>query len=427
MSKKVEFTIIAITGRMNAGKSSLFNLLSGQKNFAIVDLRPGTTADTVATRMEIHDFGPVKLLDTAGIDEGSILGEKKRKKTYEAIEEADLTLIVVDLLKYGQKNDFFPERAVARRAKHYGKQALMVYNIFKAGGIKPADLAALEKSANQKLNLGLKSLCLQATDFREQKKLVDFIKLNFQRKTADVNLLPLAYDRGYVLLNIPMDEETPSLRLLRPQDMAVERLLRQYLIPVLYRPDLKKARAGEAAEKQRFLGTIKLLQESKEGLKLVITDSQAVDILDRWLPKDISLTTFSVMMTNYMSGGNLKLFSRGLGALAKLKNGDRIVIMESCNHDRKCDDIGTKQIPGLIRVKLGLELNIDFSFGRPLPDDLKKYKLIVHCGGCMIDRQKYQRRIVKIKEAGVPITNYGLFLAWVHNHAAVARVVKIFK
>ncbi|MDP3043753.1 MAG: GTPase [bacterium] len=426
MAKRKEYSIISFVGRVNVGKSSLFNLLSGQKDFAIVDARPGTTADTVAARMEIHGLGPVKVLDTAGIDEYSKLGEKKRKKTYEAIEEADLTLIVIDLANNTKDRDFALEKEVAARALKYNKQVLIIYNIFSTK--KSLEQTKKFKNLfNKKLGLNLPSICLDALNSKEQKKFIKFISIHFKKESLDIDLIPLPQGKGYVLLNIPMDEETPALRILRPQDMAVERLLRKYLIPVLFRLDLKKARANDETEKKRFLALLKHLHNSSEGLKLIITDSQAMDILDHWTPSDIPLTTFSVMMANYMSCGNLDLFVKGLEAFSFLRNGDKILIMESCNHNRKCDDIGTKQIPRLIKEKLGLKPKIDFSFGRVMPDDLSRYKLAIHCGGCMADRQKYGRRIIKLKEAGIPITNYGLFLSWIHNPKAVKRVCKIFR
>jgi len=426
MAKRKEYIIIAFAGRINVGKSSLLNLLSGQKDFAIVDAQPGTTADTVIAQMEIHGLGPVKVLDTAGVDEHSKLGEKKKKKTYEAIEEADLTFIVIDLLNNFKDQNFTIEKEIITRALKYNNQVLVIYNIFRSEESLDK-IHELENLANQKLNYKLPSICLNALDGEEQKRIVNFISAHFKKETRDIDLIPLEGKGGYVLLNIPMDEETPMLRLLRPQDMAMERLLRKYLIPVLFRMNLKKARTGNMVEKERFLNLVKHLENSPEGLKLIITDSQAMDILDQWTPQNIPLTTFSVMMANYMSYGNLDLFVKGLGAFSFLKNGDKILIMESCNHNRKCDDIGTRQIPSLIKKKLGLELKIDFSFGRVLPDDLSQYKLAIHCGGCMADRQKYRRRIVKLKEAGIPVTNYGLFLSWVHNSMAVKRVTKIFQ
>lgn len=426
MAKRKEYSIIAFTGRVNVGKSSLFNLLSGQKDFAITDPHPGTTTDTVATKMEIHELGPVKLLDTAGIDEYTGVGEKKRKKTHEAIEEADLVLLVIDLLAGAKEYDFSIEKEIIGRAFKYEKQILILYNVFQKD-LHEEKLKKIESKVNQKIGEDLPSLFLNALHREDQKKLIKFITTFFKKESQEIDLIPLVGGKGYVLLNIPMDEETPALRLLRPQDMAMERLLRKYFIPVLYRMDLKKARKEDKGEKNRFLTTLEHLRESSEGLKLIITDSQAIDILDKWAPLEIPLTTFSVMMANYMSCGNLELLVKGLETFSSIKNNDKILIMEACNHNRKCDDIGTRQIPRLIKEKLGLKLRIDFSFGRVLPEDLSQYKLIIHCGGCMIDRQKFWRRMRKLKEFCVPMTNYGLFLTWVNNPRAIERVCRIFK
>lgn len=426
MAKHKEYITLAFAGRTNVGKSSLLNLLSGQKDFALVDAQPGTTADTVITRMEIHGLGPIKILDTAGADEASRLGEKKRKKTYEAVEEADLTFVVISLFNNSAARDYSVEKKIIKKALKYNKQIIVIYNIFSVKE-PPAKIKKLERAINQKLNFKLPSLCLNALKIKEQKRLIKFIIANFKKENQNIDLIPVAGGRGYALLNIPMDEETPALRLLRPQDMAMERLLRKYLIPVLFRMDLKKARAGRAAEKNRFLNLVKHLKNSPEGLKLIITDSQAMDIINQWAPADTPLTTFSVMMANYMSRGNLTFFMKGLEAFSSLKNNDKIIIMESCNHNRQCDDIGTQQIPRLIKEKLGLKLKITFSFGRVMPENLSRYKLAIHCGGCVAERQKYGRRVIKLKEAGVPVTNYGLFLSWVHNPRAAERVIKIFQ
>lgn len=425
MSKQQEYITITLAGRVNVGKSSILNLLSGQKDFAIVDAHPGTTTDTVMARMEIHDLGAVKIIDTAGVDENSPLGDKKRNKTFEAIEEADLTLLVIDLIK-SQTSDYVLEKDIIRRALKYKKQVLIIYNIFH-NDLPSNKLIEIKNKTSQKLDQDSPSLCIDAINPTDQKKLIAFILTHFKKENSPLDLIPINEGKGFVLLNIPMDEETPTLRLLRPQDMVMERLLRKYLVPVLYRMDLKKAREGDKTEKKRFLIMIEHLCNSPEGLKLVVTDSQAMDILDPWLSRKIPITTFSVIMANYMSGGNIEMFMKGLEAFLLLKNGDRILIMESCNHDRKCNDIGTQQIPRLIKEKLHLELKIDFSFGRVLPDNLKQYKLVIHCGGCMVDRQKYMRRIFKLREARVPITNYGLFLSWVNNPQAATRVTEIFK
>jgi hypothetical protein len=236
-----------------------------------------------------------------------------------------------------------------------------------------------------------------------------------------------------------MDEETPTLRLLRPQDMALERLLRNYVIPVMFRMNLGKAREeiknGEwsrdainrvSTEYQRYIDLLEHLSNSPEGLQLIITDSQAFDVVANWTPEKYALTSFSIMMAHYMSHGNLQVLYDGVKAVDTLKPGDNILISEGCNHDRKCNDIGTVQLPKILEKKIGGKLNFDFAFGRTFPEDLSKFKLIVHCGACMIDRQKYERKLIKAKEAKIPFTNYGFLLSYAQNEDVLKRVIKPF-
>jgi len=420
MTQRKERSIISIVGRTNVGKSSMLNLLSGQKDYAIVDKTPGTTADTVTALMEIHGMGPFKVLDTAGVDEYTELGDKKRKKTHEAIEEADLSIVVLNI----QQKDVTLEKQIVERIQKHGKQGLIIYNRFdKSIDSKQAD--KLKSEIDASLGKPFPSLVIDADDKANQQKLTVFIRKYFKKETRDIDLLPVK-GRGYVMLIIPMDEETPTLRLLRPQNMAVERLLRNYAMPVLYRMDLMKARNADKDEQKRFLDVISDLSDTKEGLKLVLTDSQAFDIVSNWTPEELPLTSFSIMMTNYMSGGNLKEFVDAVRTIDNLKDGDKILVVEACNHDRQCDDIATVQIPKRFQAKTGKKLSFDFNFGRPFPDDLSPYKLIVHCGGCMIDRQKYQRRIRLANDASVPITNYGILLSYLQGEEVLGRAVEPF-
>jgi len=412
MAKRTERSIIAIIGRTNVGKSSLLNLLSGQKEYAIIDETPGTTADTVTCLMEIHGLGPFKILDTAGVNENTELGEKKKKKTHEAMAESNLVLLVLNT----EQKDISIELELIERAKKHKKQVLIILNNF-----------CEQKQESRKEIRNIPCLSLYANDTKYHSKLIEFIKKYFQSESRNIDLIPSLKNTGFVLLVVPMDEETPTHRLLRPQDMTIERLLRNYITPVLFRPDLSKARdPKDTSEKNKFQDLIKKLSQTPEGLQLVITDSQAFDLIADWTPEATPLTSFSVMMANYMSYGNLEFLFESAKVLDTLKKGDRILIAESCNHDRKCNDIGTVQIPKIIEEKIGAKLNFEFNFGRPFPDDLEKYKLIIHCGGCMIDRQRFALRIEKAQEAGIPFTNYGLFLAYTQKGKLLERVIKPF-
>lgn len=424
MAKRKERNIMAFTGKMNAGKSTMLNLLSGQKDFAIVDKTPGTTADTVVTQMEIHDFGPCQILDTAGVDEFSELGQKKKEKTVNAIEEADLTVIVIDILQAIKKEDDLQiEKELIFQARKNQKQVVVLYNIFD----QKVSLELLEKY-KKKLDevLGEKSLLIKANDRTEQRKLVEFIKQNYQQESRDIDLLPSVKSRGFVLLVIPMDEETPTLRLLRPQDMAMERSLRKFAVPVLFRMDLSKVRKKDTKEISRYMKLLNHLKSSDEGLQLVITDSQAIDMVADLTPSDFALTTFSVMMTHYMNYGNLDLVMKGVKVVDNLKMGDKVLIVEACNHDRKCDDIATVQIPKKLEQKVGGKLDIQFSFGRTFPSDLKNVKLVIHCGACMIERQKYASRIKQIEALNIPFTNYGILLSYLKDEVVLGRVCEVF-
>ncbi len=429
MAKREERTIISILGRTNAGKSSLLNLLSGQKDFAIVDAAPGTTADTVIATMEIHNLGPFKILDTAGIDEESELGYKKRQKSFEALEESDLCLLKIDLLKAIKTGDVALELALLEHADQWEKQILAVYNIIENDQrVTDAEIQQYKQQLDERL--GCPSIAIRSNDSAYQAPLIEFIKTYFSMESRTIDLLPSVTDQGFVLLVIPMDEETPTQRLLRPQDMALERLLRQFAIPVMFRLDLGKARSDDLAlrsqEQQRYHNLLTLLQNSPEGLQLVLTDSQAFDIVARWTDAAIPLTSFSVMMANYMSYGNLQNLLEGARALDALTAGDKVLIVEACNHNRKCDDIGTVQLPRIIKDKADPAIKVEFCFGRTFPEDVSEYRLVIHCGACMIDRQKYHRRLKLCERAGVPFTNYGFLLSYAQNEAVMQRVAQPF-
>lgn len=427
MAKFQDRINICIVGKTNAGKSSLLNLLSGQKDFAIVDAKPGTTADTVVSLMEIHGLGPVKLFDTAGIDEGGELGTKKRNKTFQAIDESDLCLLTIDSRRLLDPNDnFFDEKKIDSYISNKNKQALLIFNLFEEKQID--ELKAKAEIFAKELNLP--HLLINISDFANQSKLIDFILANFQYERKDIDLFPNLKNKGLVLLNIPMDEETPELRLLRPQDIVVERLLRNFIIPVLYRMNLKKARSANPdeveEERQRFVDLLTTLNSSSEGLQLVVTDSQAFDIVGKWVPDDIPLTSFSITMTYFMTYGNMDYIIESTKKLDELQGNDLVLIAESCNHNRKCDDIGTQQLPRLLRNRYSPNLQFEFAFGRIFPDELEKYKMIIHCGSCMTDRQKYFARIQKAKEKGVPFTNYGMTISYSLNKDLFKRVLKPF-
>lgn len=430
---RVHRLIIGIFGRINAGKSTLMNLLTQQET-SIVDAAPGTTADIKSAVMELHALGPVRLLDTAGLDEESGLGEKKRRKTISALEEVDLALLVVDPVQSFLSGNLDVESSVASLARRFHRKLAVVFNLH-ADHEKwlSGSGATLEETIEQVLSIlpnrtGTPHVSMDLSRTGNISELVDFIADARPSGPGKVELLPFVRGRGPVVLHIPLDEESPSGRLLRPQEMAMEYLLRMSVPIGLYRTDLKLARSASPSisgpERERFSDFLRSMASGGE-LQLVLTDSQAIDVMGRWVPEDIPLTTFSIMMIHSSSGGSLPLFARGAEALDTLRAGDRVLIAEACNHDRIAEDIGTVQIPEkLSRAVPGIR--IEHSFGREFPDpsELADFKLVIHCGGCMISSQKLSARVSRLSESDVPITNYGIVLSWFEGPEILDRVLK---
>ncbi len=408
----VERDHIGIFGKMNSGKSSVMNLLTQQET-SIVDATPGTTADTKIALQEIHGMGPVKLFDTAGLDESSLLGEKKKAKVFADLKECDLVLLVID----PDTQDFVTESEVVEKARELDKQIFVIYNLFR--GDSAARIEAVETQIpllrfHQKISLvAVDTSCRQA--------LLEFILAHFVSKNVKMELLPFVERDEFYVLNIPMDAETPPGRYLRPQAMAEEYLTRHWAYPVSYRMDLGKARAGDARERQRF---DEFLAGFGKRPKAIVTDSQAMDLMHPWTPPDIRLTTFSIMMINYVSRGRLAKFVEGIETLSTLKAGDKILIAEACNHSRIAEDIGTVQIPGFIK-RHWPGVIVEHNFGREFQENeqLQSYKLVIHCGGCMITAQKLLARVRDLDAVGIPYTNYGVFLSYIQGPEALQKVL----
>eukprot|EP00887_Chlorella_sp_A99_P004653 scaffold4.g4653.t1 len=477
---------IGIFGCMNAGKSTLMNRLT-RSDSSIVDATPGTTADTKTVLMELHNIGPAKMFDTAGVDEQGTLGEKKRRKArrrrlgaaarvLSVLKETDVAVIVVDASRYLDALQW--ETLLLSRAAAAGSTQLLVFNTRRPEGAgaaagsatweaRVADEVARLRAVLDPQGRVITRRALELSSEGSTDPLAEVVQEGAaEAKQHDqVKSLPAEYlsADAMIFLNIPMDAETPSMRLLRPQARAggaagsgpgaragrasrgarpfalvQEEVLRHWGTTLAYRMDLAAARGPDAAardaERARFLAALRPVVEHP-GPKLIVTDSQAVDILHPWtLAEDGSelmpFTTFSVAMINRQSRGHLDLFVDGLRAFEGLKAGDRMLVAEACNHNRitdNCNDIGLVQIPNCVCGK-GIEM--EHAFGREFPEveeaeegGLGRFKLAVHCGGCMIDAQKIRARIGDLAEADVPVTNYGLLLAYAHSPAAVQRAL----
>ena len=405
---------IGFFGKMNSGKSSLMNLLTQQET-SITDSTPGTTADTKITLQEIHGLGSVKLFDTAGLDEASNLGEKKRQKVLSVLKECDLVILVVD----PSTNTFDVENLVMQQARELDKQILVVFNLFQT--IHRSLIEFCIK--NIQAIAYYPQIVLSAIDHEQRKLLLGFIVKNYESKNSQPELLPFVEPDQFYVLNIPMDDQAPLDRFIRPQAMAEEYITRHWAYPVSYRMNLKAARGENfKMEKERFDAFI---AQFKKRPKAIITDSQAIDIISEWVPANIALTTFSIMMINHGSNGRLIDFYNGINAMNNLQPGDKVLIAEACNHSRIQEDIGTVQIPNIIKA-LFPSVEVEFNFGREFQtkEELQKYKLIIHCGACMISHQKLQARLRELRSVDVPITNYGIFLSWAQGKKALQRVME---
>ena len=415
----IEREHIGIFGKMNSGKSTVMNLLT-QQNTSIVDPTPGTTADTKVTLMEIHGIGPVKLFDNPGSDEQGVLGEKKYAKVLSNLKECDLVLLIID----PSSGSYEVEIEFIELTREYDKQLIVVFNIFE----KIDEQKIPEVYTQVPLLKFYRSVNIVAIENKYKQTLIDFIIINYDQKKVKTELLPFLQKDEYYILIIPMDPETPEKRFLRPQEMVVENITRNWNYPVCFRLDLAKARSEDTSEQKferdRFES---FLNNFTRKPKAIITDSQAMDIMSVWTPDDIMLTTFSIVMINYLSANKLYEFVSGIKALENLQAGDKILIAEACNHSRIAEDIGTVQIPKIIDKKFP-GVQVEHNFGREFQENesLESYKLIIHCGGCMISAQKLQARLRDLREIGVPYTNYGVFLSYVRGKDALKKALEPF-
>jgi [FeFe] hydrogenase H-cluster maturation GTPase HydF len=379
---------IGIFGQRNNGKSSLINALSGQDT-SIVSEIAGTTTDPVKKSIEIPGVGPVILIDTAGIDDKGSLGEKRVVKTKEIIKTIDLGIIV---LINNTLSNF--EESLISLLDEFDVPFFFVHN--------KSDLQSLENSFRAKIESNFKTSILDfsSTNNPDIHGLVNLIKKhtpeNAYQKTSLLGDLVNYGD--IVLLITPIDVEAPEGRIILPQIQAIRDILDNDCIAIIL--------------KEREVQTF--LQKTKIKPKLVVTDSSIFLKADAMIPKDIPLTGFSILLARYK--GPFQYYLQGTPHLSKLKNGDKVLILESCTHHVSCDDIGRTKIPRWISQFTGKKLEFETVGGlAALPRNIKDYALVIQCGGCTITRKQIHNRLKPAIDAGVPVTNYGMAIAYLQG------------
>ncbi len=378
---------IGIFGRRNAGKSSLINAITNQ-NIAIVSDVKGTTTDPVYKNMELLPLGPVTIIDTPGIDDEGDLGAMRVKASYQVLNKTDIAVVVID-----GNNISAPDNSIIEKIKDKKIPYVVVYN--------KADIYGnIEVSAENEIAVSSS----KGTNINELRELIakQFKTDGESKKIISDELKP----NDFVVLVVPIDESAPKGRLILPQQQTVRDIIDHHANAIVVQDT-------ELAQTLADLG---------KKPAVVITDSQAFGKVAKIVPKDMLLTSFSILMARYK--GNLEQAVAGVTALDRLEDGDTVLISEGCTHHRQCGDIGTVKLPNWIRNHTGKDVKFEFTSGTEFHEDLTKYKLIVHCGGCMLNEREMKYRLRTAEEQGVPMTNYGILIAYVHG--ILKRSVEIF-
>ena len=377
---------ISFFGKRNAGKSSVINAVTGQ-DLAIVSSVRGTTTDPVYKTMELLPLGPVMIIDTPGIDDEGELGALRVRKSYQVLNKTDIAILVVDSTT-GKGEE---ELALIHRFHKKGLPYLVVYN--------KIDLLSGEEIKDLAMSVRPGEVLVSAADGMNIQELKEKIAT---LKPEDTHKYPLIQDLieplDLVILVVPIDKAAPKGRLILPQQQTIRDILERGALSLVVRDTELKSTLDH------FLA---------QGVcpKLVVTDSQAFARVSKDVPEDIILTSFSILFSRYK--GELETQLEGVAALSSIQDDDRILIAEGCTHHRQCGDIGTCKIPDWIRNYTGKKPVFEFTSGTEFPDDVSSYKMVVHCGGCMLNEREMKYRIACCRDQGVPITNYGLLIAQV--------------
>jgi len=386
---------ISFFGKRNAGKSSLVNAVTGQE-LAVVSDTLGTTTDPVSKAMELLPLGPVVITDTPGFDDSGELGELRVRKTKQILNKTDIAVLVTDASRELDAS----EQELIDIFKNKNIPYIVVKN--KMDLVKDADSQAVsdEKDAS-----GV--IYVSATEKTNIYELKELIGKSVSTDGPTVRLVGDVISPGQmIVLVIPIDESAPKGRLILPQQQAIRDILESGAYSI-------STRETELAE---------LLSKMNPKPDLVITDSQAFELVSSIVPKDIKLTSFSILMARYK--GFLDTAVVGAKAIDSLKDGDKVLISEGCTHHRQCGDIGTVKIPRFLKQKTGKELEIVTSSGTEFPEDLSEFSLIIHCGGCMLTSREMIYRMKCAEDAGIPFTNYGVAIAYMKG--ILPRSLEVF-
>ncbi len=381
---------VALLGRTNVGKSSLLNLMLGQ-DIAITSPVAGTTTDVVEKAMELLPVGPLLFLDTAGLDDVSELSGARLQKTAKVFDRADVIMLVIEANTWTDYEEF-----VLGKSSNLKIPVLIVINKIDVQSPSPDYLKFLEQKTDRVLTVS----CIDQIQRQNylnllKRQLLEVAPTDFLATPSLIgDLLPPG---GFAVLVVPIDLQAPKGRLILPQVQTIR--------------DILDNDATAVVVKERELAAT--LANLKNPPSLVVTDSQAILKVTADVPKNIPVTTFSILLARQKS--DLSVMSAGAAAIDHLKPGDRILIAEACSHHAREDDIGRVKIPRWLRQYVGGDLQIDTACGRDYPDNLQEFKLIVHCGACMMNRREMLTRLRKAQDAGVPVTNYGVAISFLQG------------
>lgn len=384
---------IGFFGRRNAGKSSLVNAVTGQ-NLAVVSDMKGTTTDPVYKAMELLPLGPVMIIDTPGLDDEGELGELRIQKAKQVLRKTDVAIVVIDSTQ-GMTD---VEKELIQELQHYELPYLIVWNKCDLQPVSGQNEVSSSNDANASNQVGIvgaiNPIFVSATNGTGIEELKNRIPMLInQEKKAIPLVADLLCPMDMVILVVPIDEAAPKGRLILPQQQVIREVLE----------------AGAVSMVVKDTEYESLLKTLHQKPRLVITDSQVFGKISAATPVDVPLTSFSILMARHK--GFLRTATEAVVQLNSIKNGDKILIAEGCTHHRQCGDIGTVKLPALIRKFTAAEPVFTFCSGTEFPEDLSAYRLVLHCGGCMLNEREMQYRMKCALEQRVPFTNYGTAIA----------------